>query len=354
MPAAEVICHKEGAAGVITLNRPHALNALTHAMVRAISAALDAWESDGRILCILIEAAGQKAFCAGGDIRWLHQRLQAGDFQTPLQFWADEYRLNQRIKRYPKPFVALVDGLVMGGGAGVSLNGSHVLAGEKFSFAMPEAGIGFFPDVGATYFLSHLPDQWGAWLALTGSRADAVLARSLGLASAYFSAAGLVKARAQLVAGAGIAEVLASANAPARLPEAPWMAQAFAADDVTGVLRALDAWSGDGSLRAREAAQAIRQKSPTSLAIALRQMRIGRAASFEQALQTEYRIVSRLVHLPDFAEGVRAAVIDKDHQPRWSPAAHADVRGSDIDAIFAPLDKADLFFAPEQTGVHGS
>ena len=153
----EAICQRRGAAGHILLNRPQALNALTLGMVRAIAAALDDWARDPAVRCVVVEGAGGKAFCAGGDIRLLYDQGQAGDHAAQRQFWREEYILNQRIKRYAKPYVALVDGIDMGGGVGVSMHGSHRVAGDKFLFAMPEVGIGFFPDVGATYFLPRLP-----------------------------------------------------------------------------------------------------------------------------------------------------------------------------------------------------
>src|SRR3954470_18851170 len=181
---AEVICERLGAAGVITLNRPQALNAITLGMVRAMRRALEAWAEDAAVTRVIIEAAGGRAFSAGGDIRHLYD-LGKGRYDEALTFWREEYALNVRIKRYPKPYVALIDGLVMGGGVGVSLHGSHRIAGDRYGFAMPEVGIGFFPDVGATYALPRLPGRTGMYLALTGARADAGDAVHLGLASVY-------------------------------------------------------------------------------------------------------------------------------------------------------------------------
>ena len=189
MSEPEVRVEKGGCAGLIVLNRPKALNALTLGMVRAIAAALDEWERDETIARVVVTGAGGRAFCAGGDIRQLYEQGRAGDHAAQLTFWLEEYRLNRRIKRYSKPYVALVDGVVMGGGVGLSAHGAHLVAGEGFAFAMPEVGIGFFPDVGATYLLPRLPDLAGVYLAMTGARAGAGDAAALGLAQAVVPSA---------------------------------------------------------------------------------------------------------------------------------------------------------------------
>src|SRR3954462_15776844 len=175
----EILFERRGAAGIVTLNRPKALNAVTHGIVRALAQQLHKWEGDAAVTRVIITAAGERAFSAGGDIRALYEMGRAGRQTDMLTFWRDEYPLNAYIKRYPKPYVALIDGIVMGGGVGISVNGSHQVAGDRFSFAMPEVGIGFFPDVGATWFLPRLPGELGTWCALTGDRlktADAVAA----------------------------------------------------------------------------------------------------------------------------------------------------------------------------------
>ena len=337
----EILCQRHGPCGLITLNRPQALNALTHGMVGAIAAALAEWADDPRITRVVIEARGEKAFSAGGDIRVLYQASLAGEFAAPMAFWRDEYRLNRTIKRYAKPYVALVDGIVMGGGVGVSLLGSHVVAGDRFSFAMPEVGIGFFPDVGATHFLSHLPGQWGAWLALTGARITADTGAALGLAHARVKSADMASLKAALLAGDLVDEAIGRfARTVPSLPAADWVESGFAGDDALQILHRL-ALGGDA---AQEAARQISQKSPTSIKVALRQIRIGRCMDIEAALQTEYRIVSRIGCSVEFREGVRAVVIDKDNQPRWTPATLDAVGNAAIDAIFAPLPDGDLTF----------
>lgn len=349
MPDPEILIQTHGPCGLITLNRPAALNALTHGMVRAIAAALDQWEADPLVTRVVIEANGGKAFCAGGDIRALYGMLKAGQFEAPLQFWADEYRLNQRIKRYPKPYIAIVDGIVMGGGAGISINGSHVVAGDNFRFAMPEVGIGFFPDVGATHFLSHLPGHWGRWLALTGAQIQGDIATRIGLARAKIASGDLPALRAELLAGADV-EVLMRESGPPPLPppQLPGIDDWFSGAGMAEILRLVDSAAATAPMDDRLAfhqGEILRQKSPTSLAIALRQMQLGRSLTFEQALQTEFRIVSRLIHAPDFIEGIRAAVIDKDRAPKWSPGSIHEVRADNIDAYFAPLPDGDLDFA---------
>ena len=349
----EVICQTVGPCGLITLNRPKALNALTHAMVKTIAAALEQWADNPAITRVIIESGSERAFCAGGDIRQVHAAGLAGDYTVPLQFWADEYRLNQRIHRYPKPYIALVDGMVMGGGVGISLLGSHVVAGERFSFAMPEVGIGFFPDVGATCFLSHLPHHYGTWLALTASRIDASLACALGLAHSAIASRDIAALKDALLAGepvdAAIARFGAHQSKPA-LPDAPWMAHCFAGAEMPDILQRLQQTAAGGEPAAANALAQISGKCPTSLAIALRQMQVGHSMTIEQALQTEYRIVSRICRRPDFAEGVRAVVIDRDNQPKWSPATIDAVRSDDINAVFAPLAGGDLIF-PQKAGV---
>lgn len=332
---AEIVCERRGACGAIVLRRPHALNALTHAMVRAIAAALDDWEQDPAITRVMIMAAPGRAFCAGGDIRLLYEQGRAGDHRGQLAFWRDEYRLNRRIKRYPKPYVALIDGVVMGGGVGVSLHGSHVVAGDNFSFAMPEVGIGFFPDVGATYFLPRLPGHWGRRLALTGERVGPDLAAALGLAHARVPSAQLPPIEQALREGAEVDALLAPFSSPAPRPADESVNAAFAGDSALEILARLKAMD---TPEARAAALSMGRKSPMSLSIALRQMQAGASLSFEAAMALEFAIVSRRCRAPDFYEGVRALAIDKDHAPLWSPARLEDIDEAEVDRYFAPLE----------------
>ncbi len=347
----DIICEKRGAAGFVLLNRPQALNALNHDMVQALAAALDLWEEDPEVERVVISGAGGRAFCAGGDIRHLHELGVAGRFDEQLDFYREEYRLNQRIARYPKPYVALLDGYVMGGGVGVSIHGSHRIAGDRLAFAMPEVSIGFFPDVGATYFLPRLPDATGCYLAVTGARIGAGDAVELGLASAHVPSAHWPDLALALEASGDTDAIIAAFSAappPATLgPHRALIAQAFGPCDVSHLLLTLEGACAQGSAFAAETLALLRAKSPTSVAIGLRQMAEGRSADIEAALRIEFRIVARVCRMGDFYEGVRAVIIDKDNQPRWSPARLEEVDARQVDACFAPLGVDELVFAGE-------
>ncbi|GAC1557067.1 MAG: enoyl-CoA hydratase/isomerase family protein [Beijerinckiaceae bacterium] len=345
MSEPEIICKRRGASGTILLNRPQALNAITLNMVRELSGALERWEHDGAVASVVVSAAPSKAFSAGGDIRLLYDQGRAGHHSAQLDFWREEYRLNRRIRLYPKPYVALVDGIVMGGGVGVSLHGSHRIAGDKFSFAMPEVGIGFFPDVGATYFLPRLPGETGTYLALTGARAGPGDAVRLGLATAYIPsphfdelAAGLADGELADAAVARLGQEVASGPI---IANRALIDRCFAAPTIPEILDHLDA---ETSPFAAEAAAAMRAKAPLSLAIARRQMAIGGDLSIEEAMQTEFRVVSRICRGTDFYEGIRATILDKDFHPRWSRPDSESIAAHEVDAYFAPLGAAELTF----------
>jgi enoyl-CoA hydratase len=343
MSEGEIRCERQGSAGLITLDRPKALNALTLAMVREMRRALDAWETDPRVTRVVITGTGEKAFCAGGDIRRLYELGKAGRHAEALTFWREEYELNIRIKRFTKPYVALIDGIVMGGGVGVSLHGSHRVLGERAVFAMPEVGVGFFPDVGATYALPRLPDRTGWYLALTGERVRAPDMMALGLgthAVGSTSVPGLVDALTTDVPIEGVLESTRIDPGPASLEaHRPAIARCFCAESVPAILDRLDA---EGTGFAQRTAATMRTKSPTSLVIALEQMRRGGALSFEEALRTEFRIVSRLCRGHDFYEGVRAVIMDKDGTPKWRPARLDEVAPETIAAHFASLGRDEL------------
>jgi enoyl-CoA hydratase len=345
----EIIFERRGAAGLITLNRPQALNAVTHAMVRALRVQLARWADDPAITRVVISAAGERAFSAGGDIRALYDLGCAGRHDEALQFWRDEYPLNVAIKNFRKPYVALIDGIVMGGGVGVSVHGSHRVAGDRFQFAMPEVGIGFFPDVGATWFLPRMPGELGTYCGLTGERFGSADAVAAGLAthripSARFAAlldglAGTLSVDALLAAfaePAGEGPILARRGAIDRL---------FAGDRIEDILAALDREASSGSADAEWAAKTaatIAKKSPLSLKLALAQVRRGKAWDFETCMRAEFRIVSRVIHGSDFYEGVRAVIVDKDNKPRWQPATLADVSVAEVERHFAPLGADEL------------
>ncbi|HRK24882.1 MAG TPA: enoyl-CoA hydratase/isomerase family protein [Beijerinckiaceae bacterium] len=343
---AEILIRREGAAGVMILNRPKALNALTHDMVRQISAALTQWERDPAVTRVVIKGAGERAFCAGGDIRVVHDLGRAGRHAEALEFWRDEYVMNRQIKRYPKPYIALIDGIVMGGGVGVSLHGSHRVAGERYNFAMPEVGIGFFPDVGGTYALPRLPFHSGSYLALTGQRIGRADAIALGLATHAVAGSDFAALEAELIAGGPVDATLARFAAPAEpapiLEHRDEIAQIFALETVPAVLAALERLAPT-SAYARATLATIRAKSPTSVALALEQMLRGVSLSFEDAMTLEMRIVTRIIHGEDFYEGVRAAILDKDQAPRWQPDRLEAIDPAAIQRYFAPLPD-DLTF----------
>jgi enoyl-CoA hydratase len=341
-PEPETLIERRGRGGWITLNRPRALNALTLGMVREISAALDEFERDAKVEFVVIAGAGERAFCAGGDIRWLNERGRAGDHDAQLAFWGEEYVLNRRIKRYPKPYIALIDGIVMGGGVGLSMHGAKRIVGDRTIFAMPEVGIGLFPDVGGTYLLPRVPRNFGAFLALTGLQAKAGDLVALGLATQFTTSADF-GALAEALAGdpASLDDILARFASPpppsALLAEGAWIDPAFAKLDREAIAESVASAAAGGSKLAVQALEALKVKSPTTQSIALRQLQIGGALSFEEAMRTEFRIASRVCRGHDFYEGVRAVIVDKDNKPQWRPAPGEPIPTADIDAYFAPL-----------------
>jgi enoyl-CoA hydratase len=348
MSEAEVICEKMGHCGVITLNRPKALNALTLNMVRGIAGALDQWEKDAEIRSVAVRGAGDKAFCAGGDIKRLYELGKAGDYDGQTAFWREEYQLNYRIKTYSKPYIALINGIVMGGGAGVGIHAHHAVATETFSFAMPEVGIGFFPDIGASYFLPRLAGYAGFYLALTGSRITLGEALALGLVQAHVPAAKLEALLTRLVSGAEVKAAIAAEAAPgpdsSLAAEREFIGTAFGAKDIATILSRITAAADAGSSFAAKTRDTILGKSPTSVAIALRQMQLGAGLDLAENLRMDLRIVTRIARGHDFYEGVRATLIDRDNHPQWRPDKFEAVKTADIDPYFASLGKDELVF----------
>src|SRR5215210_7441719 len=345
MAEAELLCERRGPAGLVTLNRPQALNALTHGMVLELSRALDEWADDPAVTRIVVTGAGERAFCAGGDIRHLYDLGKAGRHEEALRFWRDEYPLNVRIKRYPKPYISLIDGIVMGGGVGISLHGSHRVAGDKFQFAMPEVGIGFFPDVGATWFLPRMPGELGTWCALSGDRLRTADAVAAGIATHHVRSDRFPDLLDAVCGNVSVDAVLGAFAETAE--EGPVMARRatidrlFAGDRVEDTLARLDGEGGADGAWATQTATTIRTKSPTSLKLALAQVRRGAHWSFEDCMVHEFRIVSRIVYGHDFYEGVRAVIVDKDNAPRWRPATLAEVSDEEIGRHFAPLPRGE-------------
>jgi enoyl-CoA hydratase len=341
----EILFERRGAAGLVTLNRPQALNAVTLRMVRALRRQLTQWQNDPAITRVVVTAAGGRAFSAGGDIRALYEAGRAGRYAEMLDFYGEEYVLNTMIKTYPKPYIALIDGIVMGGGVGVSVHGSRRVAGDRYVFAMPEVGIGFFPDVGATWFLPRLPGEVGTYCALTGDRfgpADGVAAT---LATHRVSSIRLSELADALCGTTPVDETLDAFAEPSGEPQVvakrATLDRLFQGDSVEGILAALDAEAagGEDAEFAGKAAATIRTKSPMALKLALRQMRLGSTLSFEGCMQTEFRIVSRIIEGHDFYEGVRAVIVDKDNAPQWKPSALAEVTDAEVERHFAPLPR---------------
>src|SRR5215813_12611023 len=342
----EILLDHRGTAGIVTLNRPAALNAVTRAMVRTLREALEGWRHDGDVSRVIVTAAGGRAFSAGGDLRAIYEAGRAGRQEESIGFWREEYALNAAIKHYPKPYVALIDGIVMGGGVGISVHGSHRVAGDRFEFAMPEVGIGFFPDVGATWFLPRLPGEIGTFCALTGERLKAADALAAGIATHRVASVRLGELVEALCGTASVDAILAAFAEPpgnglvAHRRDA--IDRLFAGDHVEDILAALDREAishGPEAGWAGATAAVIRGKSPTSLKIALAQVRRGKEWSFTDCMKAEFRIVSRIIHHHDFYEGVRAVIIDKDNAPQWRPNRLGQVLEGDVERYFAPLEK---------------
>lgn len=346
----EILFEKRGAAGLVTLNRPKALNALTLPMVRALHAQLRAWETDDDVSRIVVRGAGGRAFCAGGDIRLIYELGKAERFEDTIGFWLAEYRLDAYVQRYPKPYVSLIEGVVMGGGVGISLHGDVRVASEKYLFAMPETGIGYFPDVGMTYALPRLPGRTGTYLALTGARVGAGDALATGLATHFANAADFDAIIDALARGGTIDETLAAIVVEPPEPgplvaERGLIDECFSADSVHDVLGRLDVAASSGAPFAAETAALIRSRSPTSVLIAFEQMRRGVGMSFEEAMLTEFRLCTRVMRGHDFYEGVRSIIVDKDGKPAWKPATLDAVDPAWIAAAFEPTGGAEPSFA---------
>ncbi|MDI6099602.1 enoyl-CoA hydratase/isomerase family protein [Actinoplanes sp. NEAU-A12] len=335
-----VIVRETGHLGHLILNRPAAINALTAEMVGILRRALAEWAVADRIRTVLITGAGERGLCAGGDLRAMHADAVSGGTGS-LGFWADEYRLNATIAAYPKPVVALMDGLVMGGGIGVSAHASLRVVTERSRLAMPETGIGFHPDVGGSWLLAHAPGRIGTHLALTGGTIGAADAITAGLADDYVPAGRLADLTLLLAHGdaAGAVASCAAPPPPGNLATSrDWIDPCYAADSVADVVERL---AGHPDPAAQAAAKEIGAKSPTSLAVTLRSVRAAATLpGLLAALDQEYRLSAALLRLPDLAEGIRAQIIDKDRRPRWRPATIADVPAELVDACFAPIEQA--------------
>jgi enoyl-CoA hydratase len=347
----DLIARREGTAGVIRLNRPKAINAVTLEMFRDVDKALDAFEADPQVAVILLEGAGERGLCAGGDIRALWESSKVkGDLGKIL--WREEYILNARIKKFPKPYVAFMDGIVMGGGVGLSAHSSHRVVTEKTKLAMPEVGLGFFPDVGGTWLLSHSPGEIGTYFGLTGQTMNGPDAIHAGFADAVVPSSKLPALREALTkvrAGATSADIKALiagfATGETAGPVAAKQAMIdkwFAHNRMQDIVAALRA---DGSELAQATLKTLNEKSPRGMVVTLKLLRLARSAkSLEECLVREYRAALEVFASDDFREGVRAAVIDKDRQPKWSPPRIEDVTPAMVAPYFAEIGADELKF----------
>lgn len=339
----EIRFDKQGRLGVVTLDRPKALNALTLEMIRALDPMLAQWAHDHSVQAVVIRGAGEKAFCAGGDVRAVYEAGRRGTDVLTYEFFFEEYRLNRRIHRYAKPYIALIDGIAMGGGLGLSVHGRYRVVTERAMVAMPETAIGLFPDVGGSWFLDRAPGKVGIYLALTGARLKAADILYAGLATHYVPAADLPALFDALLHTPPEAALHRYAVDPGPAPLAAHRAQidrAFAHPKIETILAAL---GNEGEWGAKLAAD-LAKRSPTSLKATLRLMQRHHRHEVEDCLRGEFRLVQRFMAGHDFYEGIRALLVDKDNAPRWKPASLSHVDDAAIDAMFAPLENGELTF----------
>jgi enoyl-CoA hydratase len=347
----DLIARREGAAGVIRLNRPKAINAVTLEMFRDIDKALDAFEADPAVAVIVLEGAGERGLCAGGDIRALYESSQVkGDLGKIL--WREEYILNARIAKFAKPYVAFMDGIVMGGGVGLSAHSRHRVVTERTKLAMPEVGLGFFPDVGGTWLLSRSPGEIGTYFGLTGQTMNGPDAVYAGFADAVVPSGKLAALREVLTKvrpGTGSSEIKMLINGFATGETSgpvaalqPQIGAWFAHDRMQDIIAAL---ARDGSDLAQKTLKTLSEKSPRGMVVTLKLLRLARAsASLKECLVREYRAALQVFASDDFREGVRAAVIDKDRNPRWSPPRIEDVTPEITAPYFAEIGADELVF----------
>lgn len=339
----EVLFGRRGRLGLVTLNRPRAVNALNAGMVKATLQQLAAWADDDSVQAVLVQGAGDRGLCAGGDIVAIYKDMLHGGSET-ADFWADEYRLNALIANYPKPYVVFMDGLVLGGGVGISAHGSVRVVTERTRTGMPETTIGFVPDVGGTLLLSRAPGEAGTHAALTGAHLGGADALFLGLAD-HFVPSGSLPALAEALESTtpedAVGRFAQAAPDSALAAQRDWIDDCYAEDDAEEIVHRLRAAGGE----AAEAAGTIEAKSPTSVKVTLESLRRVRGMSLEEALDQEYRVGLHCLSGPDFREGIRAQVVDKDRNPQWKPATLAEVTKSDVEGYFAPLGERELGLA---------
>lgn len=345
----EICCEKLGFCGVVTLNRPEALNALNLNMISGLNAALDLWEHDPDVKSVIVKSASDRAFCSGADIKSLYELGNAGRYTEQLDFLAQEYRLNRKIATYPKPYIALINGIVMGGGVGISIHGTHRIAGDAYSFAMPETGIGFIPDVGASYFLPRLPGKLGTYLGLTGARLSAGDAIAFGAATAFVPADRFEALLQNLIKGEAAELAIKSVETEPPISELMGLRHfvdgCFAPQKLETILEDIDDAGYGGSMFALNTYETILSRSPLSLALTLKMLELGAGLDLDAALQLEYRIAAHCFKGHDFYEGVRAALVERSSDPHWAPASIEALRQQDIEPYFESLGDAELTFS---------
>jgi enoyl-CoA hydratase len=357
---AEVLFERRGHLGIVTLNRPKAVNALNAGMVAAMLEQLTAWSNDDGVATVLVHGAGERGLCAGGDIVAIYRDILGGGTET-ADFWQTEYRLNSLIAAYPKPYVAFMDGLVLGGGVGISAHGSVRVVTERTRTGMPETTIGFVPDVGGTWLLARSPGETGTHAALTGAHLTGADALFLGLADHFVPAGNLPELAAALEQETAEAAVVRFAQNPPHSgleAHGGWIDAAYASDDVEDIVRRLRtmggvpgaAPGGEPGAEATEAATTIEAKSPTAVKVALESLRRAKGLTLDEALAQEYRVGLRFLVTPDFREGIRAQVVDKDRNPQWKPATLHEVREADVERFFAPLGDRELNLHTKEPG----
>lgn len=351
----EILFERLGTLGLVTLNRPFALNALTRNMCLTFSAQLREWAGDAAVKAVAVRGAGGRAFCAGGDIRMLADQGRTGT-SAPRDFYRDEYRLDSQIHHYAKPYVALLDGITMGGGVGISVHGRHRVITERTLFAMPETSIGFFPDVGGSYFLPRCPGELGMYLGLTGERLRGGECLYAGVGTAFVPSAAIANligdlaelggGDAQAAVTGAIGRHLAAHEVPSIAAHQAKIDRHFARGSVEDILASLEADRADPF--SAKTLETLQTKSPTSLKLSYRLLREGRSLPLDRCLEMEFRLALRTMQGHDFYEGVRAVIVDKDNKPAWRPARLAEVSEADIAAYFAPLPEGEelTFAAP--------
>ncbi len=343
----EVLIELDGNIGRMRLNRPKAIHALTSDMVHAMTAALVEWRDDEEVTAVILDHAEGRGFCAGGDIRLLSESVQ-GDCTAAERFYFDEYRLNHLMFTYPKPIIVFMDGITMGGGVGITMPCRYRIATERTVYAMPETGIGLFPDVGGGWFLPRLPGRSGAYLGTTGNRINGADCKALGIATHYMPSDSVGSVKARIIGDhAHLVAILEESSVTP--PEAPFEAvradidRLFASDRFEDILAALRAEGGEW---ADKQFDILTTKSPQTIKVALRQLAEGgRMTDFADNMRMEFRLACHVVRRPDFVEGVRAVIVDKDNAPRWNPATPEATTDELIDSLFAPLP-ADKEWTP--------